>query len=266
MYTVKQVAELAGVSVRTLHHYDEIGLLPPSRVGSNGYRYYDEAALLRLQQILFYREIGLELLQIKDILDQPDFEVTEALRSHRKALQAKIERLQNLIDTVDQTLKHVAGEVRMSKKKIFAAFSEEQEREYTREARLQYGPDLVNESVRRWNSYSAEQKDAIREEGNQIYSALAAALRKGLPATSPEVQTVLERWHEHLRYFYEPPLEVLRGLGDLYEGNPDFSEKFEALQAGLPAYLKEGIAQYVDDLETLAIERLLAEDDDELRA
>ena len=96
MYTVKQVAEVAGVSVRTLHHYDEIGLLPPSRVGSNGYRYYDEATLLRLQQILFYREIGLELLQIKDILDQPDFEVTEALRSHRKALQAKIERLQNL--------------------------------------------------------------------------------------------------------------------------------------------------------------------------
>lgn len=266
MYTVKQVAEVAGVSVRTLHHYDEIGLLPPSRVGSNGYRYYDEAALLRLQQILFYREIGLDLLQIKDILDQPDFDLTEALHSHRKALQAKIERLQNLINTVDETLKHVAGEAKMSKKKIFAAFSEEQEREYTREARLQYGPDLVNESVRRWNSYSAEQKDAIREEGNQIYSALAAALKKGLPATSPEVQAMLGRWHEHLRYFYEPPLEVLRGLGDLYENNPDFSEKFEALQAGLPAYLKEGIVQYVDDLETLAIERLLAEDDDELRA
>ncbi|GEM_PF-3597172 len=86
MYTVKQLSDLAEVSVRTLHYYDEFSLLHPSKIGSNGYRYYDEAALLRLQQILFYREIGLELAQIKDILDQPDFDLTSALTSHRATL------------------------------------------------------------------------------------------------------------------------------------------------------------------------------------
>lgn len=86
MYTVKQVAELAGVSVRTLHHYDQIGLLKPSQIGANGYRYYDDDALLRLQQILFYRELGLELAQINDVLNRPDFDVLTALKSHRIAL------------------------------------------------------------------------------------------------------------------------------------------------------------------------------------
>ena len=92
MYTVKKLADLAGITVRTLHHYDEINLLNPTKVGDNGYRYYDDAALLRLQQVLFYREIGLELVQIKDILDSPDFDVLTALRSHRAVLQDKTER------------------------------------------------------------------------------------------------------------------------------------------------------------------------------
>ncbi len=86
MYTVKQLSDLAGISVRTLHYYDEIGLLRPSKVGENGYRYYDDAALLRLQQILLYREMGLELAQIKPILDSPDFDLLDALRTHRRAL------------------------------------------------------------------------------------------------------------------------------------------------------------------------------------
>src|SRR5689334_7076537 len=101
MYTVKQLSELAEVSVRTLHYYDEIGLLHPVQVGTNGYRHYDDAALLRLQQILFYREIGLELSQIKEILDSPDFDVLVALRSHRNILQEKISRMEELVNTVD---------------------------------------------------------------------------------------------------------------------------------------------------------------------
>src|SRR5215510_9131728 len=108
VYTVKQLSDLAGVSVRTLHYYDEIGLLRPTSVGENGYRYYDDDAMLRLQQILLYREMELELLQIKDILDSPDFDLVSALRSHRTVIQEKIKRLQNLVHTVDSTIMHVA--------------------------------------------------------------------------------------------------------------------------------------------------------------
>jgi len=261
MYTVKQLSELAGVSVRTLHYYDEIGLLNPSQVGENSYRYYDDAALLRLQQILFYREMGLELLRIKDVLDSPDFDLLTALRSHRTVLQAKISRLQDLIGTVDSTIMHLAGEVDMSKRQMFSAFSDEKQKDYEREARLQYGPDKVNDSIKRWNGYTQTQREIIAGEGNQIYSDIVDAIEAGLPPTSAEVQAILERWHDHLRYFYEPTLDILRGLGEGYNSHPDFIANFQKLHVDLPAYLQEGITQYVDDLETAEIERMLAEDD-----
>lgn len=261
MYTVKQLSELAGVSVRTLHYYDEIDLLHPSKVGENNYRYYDDAAVYRLQQILFYREIGLELMQIKEVMDSSDFDLVSALRSHRTVLQEKINRLQNLIGTVDNTISDLTGGAKMSKKRLFEAFSDEQQKEYEREARLEYGPDNVNESIKRWNSYTEAQKMAIGEEGEQVYRELMEALEAGTPATDESVQSVFARWHQHLRYFYEPTLDLLRGLGMLYNTDARFMKTFADLHPDLPPYLEEGITQYVDDLEYAEIERMLAEDE-----
>jgi MerR family transcriptional regulator, thiopeptide resistance regulator len=261
VYTVKQLSDLANVSVRTLHYYDEIGLLHPSKVGANGYRYYDDAALLRLQQILFYREIGLELMHIKEILDSPDFDLLAALRSHRVVLQEKIKRLDKLVNTIDNTIMHLAEEVDMSKKQLFEAFSEEKQKHYERLARLQYGPERVNESIKRWNGYGQARQDSIREEGGQIYRDLAAALEAGKSAKSAEVQAMIERWHQHLGYFYEPTLDVLRGLAGGYNSHPDFIAFFHHLHPDLPDYLNEAIIQYVDDLETAEIARMLAEDE-----
>lgn len=262
MYTVKQISDLASVSVRTLHYYDAIGLLHPAQIGENGYRYYDEAALLRLQQILFYRELGLELKQIKDILDSPDFDLATALESHREALKEKMHRLQNLISTVDETIMHVTGGTDMSnKKKLFQAFSDEQQKQYEREARLQYGPENVNESIRRWNSYSNVQREIIMDEGNEIYTDLVALMEDGTPTESAEVQAVMARWHQHLRYFYEPTLEVLSGLGMTYNSQPEFVANFKKIHPDLPEYLSASVAQYVDELEYAEIARLLAEDE-----
>lgn len=260
MYTVKQLSDLAGVTVRTLHHYDQIGLLRPSKVGANSYRYYDDDALLRLQQILFYREIGLELTQIRDILDSPDFDLLTALRSHRAALHEKIVRLQNLMNTVDSTIMHVGGEITMTRKRMFEAFSEKKQKEYERRARLQYGPDNVNESVRRWNSYTDTQRQAIFAEGNALYTGFVDLIEAGKAAQGAEAQALAVRWHEHIRYFYEPTLEILRGLGDLYTSDSDFRANFGRLHPDLAGYLQTVIAQYVDDLETAEIERMLAED------
>jgi DNA-binding transcriptional MerR regulator len=261
MYTVKQLSDLADISVRTLHYYDEIDLLKPTQVGTNSYRYYDDAALLRLQQILFYREIGFELLQIKEILDSPDFDLMSALRSHRTVLQDKIVRLKNLINTVDSTMMHVTGEINMSKKRLFEPFSEEKQKEYEREARLQYGADNVNESVKRWNGYTQEERDAIMAEGGQIYLDIVTAIEADIDPHSDVVQAILDRWQKHLRYFYEPNLDILRGLGELYNTEPDFIKNFQKMHVRLPQYLQTAIAQYVDDLETAEIERMLAEDE-----
>jgi DNA-binding transcriptional MerR regulator len=121
-YTVKEVVAMSGVSVRTLHFYDEIGLLKPAFHGANGYRFYREEELLRLQQILFYRELGFELKQIKEVLDRPDFEKIAALESHRKVLQEELTRTRTLVETIDKTIEHLKGEKTMKSEELFAGF------------------------------------------------------------------------------------------------------------------------------------------------
>ena len=119
MFTVKQLSRLAGVTPRTLHHYDAIGLLKPSAVGENGYRYYADESLLRLQQILFYRELDLPLEQIKQIMGRRDFDLLTALAGHRTELGKRIERLQRPVQTVDSTLEHLKGKKDMSKRQLY---------------------------------------------------------------------------------------------------------------------------------------------------
>jgi DNA-binding transcriptional MerR regulator len=266
MYTVKQLSALAGVSVRALHHYDEIKLLSPTQVGANRYRYYDDAALLRLQQILFYREIGLELAQIKDVLDAPGFDLIDALQSHRAALQGRIGRLEKLVETIDETISAIKGGMKMSKKRLFEAFSDEKQKDYERSARLQYGPDLVNESARRWGNYTAAERQQILDEGNQIYAAVTAAIEAGESAGSAEVQALIARWHDHIRYFYEPTLDILRGLGALYNEDPAFNANFKKIHPELAEFMRAGINTYVDALETAAIAQMLADDADDAAA
>ncbi|GAB4578032.1 MAG: transcriptional activator Mta [Anaerolineales bacterium] len=253
-YTVKQLSELAGVSVRTLHYYDEISLLKPPLVGQNNYRYYDDDSLLRLQQILFYREMGLELTQIKDILDAKNFDLVSALQTHRQTLQAKIERLNTLIQTVDVTIMHIIGEVNMSKKNIFEGFNEEKQKQYEEEATNLWG-EGVKETVKLWNSYGKERQQEILAEGGAIYADIAANMDKA--PESEEIQAMLVRWHEHLRYFYEPSIETLGGLGDMYHDHPDFNATFTAIHPDLPGFLKKAIAHYVDVLETRWLEKEL---------
>jgi DNA-binding transcriptional MerR regulator/quercetin dioxygenase-like cupin family protein len=122
-YSVKQMAEMSGVSVRTLHFYDETGLLRPAFCGANGYRFYEEPQVLTLQQILFYRELGFELKQIRQILEQPGFDLIAALKSHRVVLEQNVARTRTLIETIDRTLLHLKGTMKMKTEDMFAGFS-----------------------------------------------------------------------------------------------------------------------------------------------
>jgi DNA-binding transcriptional MerR regulator len=245
-YTVKQLADLAGVTARTLHYYDEIGLLPPSGVAENGYRRYDDAAALRLQQILFYRELGLNLNDIREALDQPDFDVIGALRLHREALQSRVGRLNHLIHTIDRTLLHLEGQIEMSTKDMFEGFDEETQARYEQEAAERYDPKVVAESSRRWKSYTAEDKARIMAEGGAIYRELATMI--GRDPADAEVQAAVARWHQHLRAFYEPTPGTLRGLGAAYEDQPEFAAFYKAIHPDLPPFLHRAIDVYVDSL------------------
>jgi DNA-binding transcriptional MerR regulator len=249
VYTVKQISDLAGVSVRTLHYYDEIGLLKPATVGENGYRYYGEESLFALQQILFFREMDLGLLQIKDIIHSPSFDLLAALRQHRDSLEERIGRLRTLIQTVDSTIMHMAGELTVSKKSLFAGFSEDKQKEYEREIaekHQDWDQNAVRESQRRWKSYTVQDKQKIGEEGMAVYSDLIAAMGRG--PESAEVQAIIARWHQHLRYFYEPTIDIMRGLGQMYNEHPDFNANFRELHPDLPEFLSKAIGIYVDRL------------------
>lgn len=250
VYTVKQLADLAGVSRRTLHYYDEIGLLHPSSVGENGYRYYDEEAVLRLQQILFFRELGFSLDDIRDIVDQAEFDVLQALRAHKQALRDQVERLNSLIHTIDKTMSHLKGEIEMNADEMFQGFTEEEEKHYAQLASERYDPQIVKASYRRWNSYSAEKKAQIKAEGGEIYRDLIALIDQD-PA-SAEVQQVIARWHQNLRYFYEPTLEILRGLGQGYADDPAFATVFEKMHPNLPEFLRDAITYYCEEIVVAA--------------
>jgi MerR family transcriptional regulator, thiopeptide resistance regulator len=185
----------------------------------------------------------------KDILDSPGFDLVSALQAHRQALQVKIERMQTLINTLDNTVLHLVGDIKMSKKKkIFEGFSEEKQAQYQEEAMRRYGAETVAQSVKLWNSYSEQQKQQIRDEGGTIYLDLVDTMPSG--SRSEQTQAIIVRWHEHLRHFYEPSIEVLGGLGQTYRDDPDFRAFFTAIHADLPDFLAEAITLYVARLET----------------
>lgn len=245
MLTVKQVSKLAGVTPRTLHHYDAIGLLKPSRVGDNGYRYYGEESLLQLQQILFYRELGIPLEDIKKIIGRRDFDVMGALRSHKEALQKQMTRLNRLINTVDNTINHLKGNNTMSTKAYFEGFSDEQQAEYEKEAMQKYDPATVKAASKRWKEYTAADKQHMGEEANALYRDLLLAIPKG--AASPEAQACVERWRRFIEYFWVPNDEQLVGLANLYNEDPRFKANFDKVDIRLAGFLREAINIYVEN-------------------
>jgi len=242
-YTVKQLSKLAGVSVRTLHYYDEIGLLKPDAIRPNGYREYGDTAVLKLQQILFYRELDLSLEDIKAMVTRPDFDALAALAAHRLSLQGRAKRLERLIQTVDDTILHMKGLKEMSPKQLFAALSDEEQEQYAREAEQKYDPAIVKESNRRFNSLSKAEKQLIFDEGNQVYADLLAAIPKG--AASPEVQAIVERWRKHMDYFWTPKPEQLLFLAEMYTSDPRFKANFDKIDPRLAEFMKEAVGVYV---------------------
>ncbi|MBK8420587.1 MerR family transcriptional regulator [Candidatus Villigracilis saccharophilus] len=244
MFTVKQLSKMAGVTPRTLHHYDDIGLLKPSRVGDNGYRYYGEESLLKLQQILFYRELDFPLDDIKKIMGRHDFDVLNALQNHKDALLKQVARMNHLLTTVDNTIQHLKGEKNMDPKGLFEGFSEEEQQKYALEAEKIYDPETVRESNRKWKGYSAGKKEAIMAEGRQVYEDMIAAMPKGI--SSAEVQAIVERWRKHMDYFWTPDLDQLLGLANGYNDDPRFKANFDKMHPQLAEFMREAVKVYVE--------------------
>jgi DNA-binding transcriptional MerR regulator len=245
LLTVKKLAALAGVTPRTLRYYDRIGLLKPDTVGSNGYRRYGKEAILRLQQILFYRELDLPLEAIRDLVNRPDFDVVRALQAHRASLQERSNRLDTLIRTIDRTVKYLEGKQDMKNEEFFEGWTEEKQPGFEKEIREKYGEHAMDDVID-WNSYTKEEKAKIIAEGEANMHSMAALMH--LPADSREVQAAVAKWHQHMKYFYDPSIERMRGLGQMYVDDPRFHSLYEKARKGLAIFMKQAIDVYCDRL------------------
>jgi len=245
MDSISELAAAAGVTVRTLRYYDKFGLLSPSRHSASGYRLYDESAALRLQQILFYRELGLPLAEIRRLLGAPDFDLLAALESHRAELGKRIARLRALSRTVENTIAYMKGETSMGKAGIFAGFTPEEEEFYSREAEKMYDPEIVRESNRKWKSYGAARQKEILEEGKLLYIDFARAMEENRRLESREVQAIVERWRKNLEHYWKPQLDQLEPLARQYSEDSRFKENIDSIKPGLAEYIGRAVSVYV---------------------
>lgn len=248
-YTVKQLAEISGVSVRTLHWYDEIGLLKPAYVGANTYRYYEEKQMLVLQQILFFRELGFNLNDIQKLLSQNDFDNLRALYAHRRILEEDIGRKNKLIDTIDKTILHLRGKQTMSDKELYQGFDSARQKEYEQYLVKYHGTaaeDLLFESKKRTAKWGKDEWDDVKHQGDVIHKALVKAIEQGLKPDSDEVQAIIQRHYQMTERFYDVSKEVYIGLTELYAEHPDFKKFFDVYHPKMIEFIGEAMRFYAN--------------------
>ncbi|MDF2923575.1 MAG: transcriptional regulator, MerR family [Paenibacillaceae bacterium] len=239
---VKEVADLVGISVRTLHHYDEIGLLTPEEITDAGYRLYSDENLEVLQQILFLKELGFPLKQIKTMLDSPDYDRNEALAMQRRMLLDKRAQLDQMIATLDKTILHNRGEIEMTNKEKFQGFNFSSHNPYEQEARERWGDKKVDESNAKWAGMSEKEQQDLGAAMNAIYFKLAA-LRHGSPE-SPEAQEAIKEWYEFLNRMGSYSLEAFSGLGQMYVDDERFTKNIDQFGEGLAVFMRDAMAYY----------------------
>ncbi len=247
-YTVKELAQISGVSVRTLHWYDEVGLLKPAYHGSNGYRYYEEEQLLILQQILFFRELGFELKQIRKVLGRSDFDKMVALSSHRQVLKKNLAQTRKLIKTIDKTIEHLKGTKKMKEKEMFSGFSKEQQAEYERQIIERFGDQgkaHIEESKQNAKKWSKADEESFKKEFVDICKELTRLLEKNCKVSTKEVQSVIRRHYLWLKRFWTPTKESYAGHGQ-FIADSDLRKAYEAYHPRLPEFIAEAIQVFAD--------------------
>lgn len=241
--TVGEVAALARVTVRALHHYDEIGLVQPSGRSEAGYRLYDEGDLERLQQVLFYRELGFALDDIGELMASPDFERGTALREQRRLLEEQGERLRAMIEAVDAAIAAHQGGYRMNDQEMFEVFGDFNPREFGAEAEERWGDTVpFKQSRERAKDYRKEDWLRITAEAGAINESFAEALDAGVAATSERAMGLAEDHRQHIvRWFYDCSPELHRNLAEMYIGDDRFAATFEAVRPGLAQYVHDAV-------------------------
>lgn len=239
----KELAELTGVSVRTLHHYDKVGLLVPQKDNLNGYRIYSESDVDKLQQILFFKELDFPLKKIKQILDDPSFDKTKALELQQQLLAEKKHRIETMLITLDQTIRNEKGEITMTNEEKFTGF-DFSTNPYEEEARQLWGDKTFEQANKTIKNKSEQEQLSLKESFDAEFRHLAT-VRK-LSPTSEKAQQAIDHFFHYLNDTHGNiySLEVFAGLGEMYLADERFTKNIDQFGDGLSAFLKDAMAVY----------------------
>lgn len=246
-WTTAEVVRLSGVTSRTLRHYDAIGLLRPAGTAPGGQRRYGRAELLRLQQVLVLRELGVGLGAIAEMLAGPAASSPRGraarLREHHARLLAERDRLDRLARTVAVTIESLEGGTVMPADQMYEGFDH---RRHEPEARERWGDAAVDRSNRAWETMSEQERAAHQREGQEVGEALAALMAAGTPVADPAVRALVARHHAWVALFWTPTAETYRGLGAMYVDDPRFAATYDGVAPGLAGYLRDAIDAHAD--------------------
>ncbi len=240
---VREFAKLTGVSVRTLHFYDEIGLLKPSSVDEqNGYRFYDECSLTRMQEILFYRELDFPLKEIRMILSSPDYDKQNALKEQKRLLTLKKERLERLISALDGAMKGEIVNMNVFDNSEFEAKREE----YAKEAKEKWGDTAAyKESAEKTAEYSADMWEQVKSVMNDRIAEFADCKRKGFAPDSKQAQALAKNWQDFItENYYTCTKEILASLGEMYVADQRFLKNIDRHGNGTARFMSDAIKAY----------------------
>lgn len=249
-YTINKLAKIAGVSTRTLRYYDQIGLLKPSRIDSSNYRIYGSKDVEKLQQIMFYRELGFELSQIKKMLNAPSFDSQKALYEHLAVLQKKRMRINQLIKNISKTIDNKKGLVDMTDKEKFEGFKQkmldENEKKYGDEARKKYGSDSIDSSNEKFKGMTQQQYRDFEELSNEFNTTLKSAIATGDPSgeLAQKACDLHKKWLLHFWADGTYSKESHKALAQTYVDDKRFTEYYEKIAPGAAKFLRDAINIY----------------------
>lgn len=252
-YTVKKISALSGVTVRTLHFYEEIALLKPAYHGSNGYRYYEEKQLLELQQILFFKELGFSLKQIQKVVGRSDFDQLAALHSHRKSLSKEWEKIGVLLKTIDKTIKHLKGNKKMKDTEIFDGFCIALVKKAKKGTSYFEAEEIVGKSVKSGTKDIDDVKkrgqafyDNVNKTACALFKALASCIEKGLAPASEEVQRLIKKHHAMMEQFNDATQKVYKAMAQLYAEHPEMRKQLDPFHPQLAEFMAKAMRVFAD--------------------
>ncbi len=242
---IKEFADFAGVSVRTLHYYDEIGLLPPAFVDKDtGYRYYDESAMIRMQEILFYRELDFSLKNIAKILSSPDYDIKKSMEEQKILLTLKKERLERMISSIDQAMKGV---------NVMSVFDNSEFERYKAEAEEKWGrTDAYKQHEEKTKNYTKQKWNVLAENMDNIMAEFSVCLKENESSDSDKVQALVKKLQNHItENYYFCSNEILAGLGQMYLADERFRSNIDKHMSGTAEFISRAIASYCQKADSI---------------